>query len=293
MKKQLLFCLTLILSATLFGQTDSPSLQDSASYLSENRYPASAPRPEDREVYRIKKKVDIPVTAVGMGWSLYAFTKIYSKDKSTAAEVLALDKNDLASYNRFGADVYHPQAAKTSDYIFYGSMPLPLLLLADKEIRKDAGKIGFLYLESMAITGLLYTGATFFVDKYRPYAYNPETPLEKRMGGGAKNSFFAGHVALVGTSTFFIAKVYSDYHPNSSFRHVLFGLATAATASTAYLRYRSGQHFFDDLVIGTAIGTLTGILVPKWHKNPDQAKTGFKLMPYYGRDKGLALVYRF
>ncbi len=104
-------------------------------------------------------------------------------------------------------------------------MPLPLILLADKHIRKDAGKIGFLYLEAMSITGLLYTGSTYLTDRYRPLAYNPEVSIGERRGGGAKNSFFAGHVALVATSTFFTAKVFSDYHPQSKMRWIFYTTA--------------------------------------------------------------------
>ena len=44
-------------------------------------------------------------------------------------------------------------------------MPLPLVLLADKDIRQDAGEIGFLYLEAMSLTGLLYTGSVYIKDR--------------------------------------------------------------------------------------------------------------------------------
>jgi membrane-associated phospholipid phosphatase len=173
-------------------------------------------------------------------------------------------------------------------------MPLPVLLLIDKDIRRDAPKIGFLYLESMAITGLLYTGATYFHDKYRPYAYNSTTPMGKRTSGGAKNSFFAGHVALVGTSVFFTAKVYADYHPNSSLRHVLYGAATAATLATGYLRYKGGDHFTTDIIIGTGVGVLSGLLVPKFHKVKDPNGQGLSFSPWMGgRQAGVAAVYRF
>ena len=81
-------------------------------------------------------------------------------------------KEDINGFDRWGAGIYSEKAATTSDLLFYGSMPLPLILLADKHIRKDAAKIGFLYLEAMSITGLLYTGSTYLTDRYRPLAYN-------------------------------------------------------------------------------------------------------------------------
>jgi membrane-associated phospholipid phosphatase len=274
--------------------------QDTTVVTSTTSYPAkpdttisvTTPRPVDVEVYQLKPSVDIPLTAVGAGWSIYAFTKIYSKDPSTKEQIMALRQSDLNRFDRWAADVYSDKAANTSDFFFYGSMPLPLVLLADKDIRKDAGKIGFLYLEAMSITGLLYTGSVYVKDRYRPLAYNPEVPMEERMRGGSKNSFFAGHVALVATSTFFTAKVFSDYHPDSKLKYLLYGAAVVGTAGTAYLRHAGGKHFPSDIVIGTAVGTLSGLLVPHFHKNPLLKNPRLSVTPFTGQSHGLAMRYK-
>lgn len=246
----------------------------------------------DEPIYKLKPAVDVPITAIGTGWSLYAFTKIYSKEGSSPEQIAALDKNNINKFDRWAADVYSDQAADISNYPFYIAMPLPLVLMADRDIRKDAGKIGFLYLESMAITGLLYTGSTYIWDRYRPLAYNDEAPMEERLGGGAKNSFFAGHVALVATSTFFTAKVFSDYHPDSKLKYVFYGTAIAATGATAYLRHMGGKHFPSDILIGTAVGTLSGLLVPSLHKNKVFKNQNLSILPFAGKSNGVALVYR-
>jgi membrane-associated phospholipid phosphatase len=112
------------------------------------------------------------------------------------------------------------------------------------------------------------------------------------MSGNARNSFFAGHVALVGTSTFFTAKVFSDYHPDSKLRYLFWGAAAVATGATGYLRHRAGKHFPSDVLIGTAVGTLSGILVPTFHKTKLMKKQNFTLIPFSGQSHGLAMVYR-
>jgi membrane-associated phospholipid phosphatase len=244
-------------------------------------------------VYRLKPAVDIPLTLVTAGWSTYAFTKIYSKDPSTPQQIQNLRIEDINGFDRWGADVYSDKAAHSSDFFFYGAMPLPLVLLADKDIRRDAPKVGFLYLQAMSVTGLLYTGAVYFKDRYRPLAYNPQVPMDERLNGGAKNSFFAGHVALVATSSFFTAKVFSDYNPHSRLRWVFYAVAATATAGTGWLRHRGGKHFPSDILIGTTVGTLSGILVPHFHKNKDPQRKGLSLMPFTGRSHGIAAVYRF
>jgi len=245
---------------TIYGQTISDS-----SFVVDTIPPALSVK--NTKVYKLKPGADIPITAIGTGWSLYAFTEIYSKEESSEEKILSLNVNDIPSFDRHGASVYHPEADNVGNALFYGSMGLPIVLLFDKDIRRDAAKIAFLYLESMSVTGLLYTGSVYLADRYRPYAYNPEVPMDKRTRGGAKNSFYAGHVALVGTSTFFIAKVLTDYHPDWKAKWVPFTAAALATGTTGLMRYRGGQHFLSDILLGTTLGTLAGILVPEFHKN--------------------------
>ena len=97
---------------------------------------------------------------------------------------------------------------------------------------------------------------------------------------------------MIATSTFFIAKVYSDYYPETKL--MAFGLASVATGGMAYLRIKGGMHFPSDVVIGTAIGTLSGILVPHFHKHRLIKNPAMSIVPYSAGDThGLVLTYRF
>jgi membrane-associated phospholipid phosphatase len=243
------------------------------------------------EVYLLKPSVDIPVTAAGIGWCIYAFPRIYNKPYADIRSLNNLDKNDLNVLDRWAAGMYDNDADATSDIFFYGSIPTPLLLLADHDMRKDAGKIAFMYLEAMAITGFFYTGTANFVDRYRPYAYDPAVPLDERLTGNARNSFLGGHPALVATATFFTAKVFGDYHPDSKLKWVFYGGAIAATGATVYLRHKAGRHFPTDLFTGTTLGVLSGILVPHFHKNKAY-KGRMTILPYTGNEHGLTVLYK-
>lgn len=297
MKTRLLFLAAAMYAASSYAQNDSiqNSVDTDSLKLKKERaasYPSYQNPSDFKRIYKLKPGVDIPVTAVGMGWSLYAFTKIYSKDGSSLEKILSLQKSGINGFDRWAADVYHERAGENSDLFFYGSMPLPLFLLLDKKISRDAAKVGLLYLEAMSVTGLLYTGSTYLTNRYRPYAYNEAAPIGDRTSGGAKNSFFAGHVALVGTSTFFIAKVYSDYHPDSKAKWIFYTGAALATGTTAYLRHRGGRHFPSDILLGTAVGTLSGILVPHFHKNKLFKNEHLSVLPFAGKSNGLAVVYK-
>ena len=246
------------------------------------------------QVYRLNAGADITITAIAAGWSGYAFTKIYSKDDITHAELENLDRQNIPGFDRWAIRPFNETIDKASYIPFYAAMPAPLLLLLDKKIRKDGFKVMFLYLETMAVTGLLYTGSMYLTNRYRPYVYDERSPMDKRLTGNSKNSFYAGHVHLVASSVFFMAKVWSDYHPESKAKWLWYTGAAAVTGATALMRHQAGMHFPSDLVLGAGLGALTGILVPALHKNKS-VDDGLSLTPYFGNGSkgGLSLVYTF
>lgn len=252
---------------------------------------AVAPQPSTRNVYKMKYALDIPIAVAGTAYTLYGFSKIYGRDKVPEAEILALNPQDVNSLDRPATKNYSEKAKNASDKFFYGSMPAPLIFLLDKKMRKDAHKIGLLYLEAMAITGTVYTSGSMLANRFRPYAYNPEVDMGTRRGGGARNSFPAGHPALVATSTFFMAKVYSDYHPQMRNKWILYTIAGGATLATGILRIKAGQHFPTDVMTGIPIGVLSGLLIPHFHKNKENNYLTF--MPYsQGDANGLTAIIK-
>lgn len=248
---------------------------------------------ESGEVYNIKPAIDIPLTVAVDAWSLYGMNKIYSRDKTPESVVNALNINDINSFDRKTWSNYDEKAKDASDLFFYASMPLPLFLMLDKEIRKDGLKIGLLYLQAMGITGTVYTTSAMTADRFRPYVYNSTVPMEVRTKGGGKNSFLAGHPALVATSTFFMAKVFSDYHPDMKGKWALYTVAAGASIATGALRIKAGQHFKTDVMAGITLGTLSGILVPHFHKirkNQDPRITYFPNIQ--GDSNGFTILYK-
>jgi membrane-associated phospholipid phosphatase len=245
------------------------------------------------QVYKLKAKVDVPVTLASGGFTVFGFSKIYSRDKSPEAEILALNKDDLSFFDKSTAGNYDEKAKNASDKFFYGAMPAPLILLLDKKIRKDGLKVGFLYLEAMTITGVFYTGSSMIVGRHRPYTYGSDIPMDVRTRGAGRNSFISGHPALVATSTFFMAKVYSDYHPEMKNKWILYSLAGSASLATGLLRIKAGEHFPTDVMAGLPIGVLSGILVPHFHKIKAFRRSGLTLMPYYNEGaSGFTALYK-
>jgi membrane-associated phospholipid phosphatase len=248
---------------------------------------------KNQPVYKLKLAIDLPVTLVTTATTLFGFSKIYNKERLTVDEVESLDPRNVTRYDRSATRHYSESATKVANMLFYGSQPLPVIFLLDKRTRKDFPKLALLYLEAMGATGVPYVSAVYFGDRYRPYTYNPETPMDFKLRGGSRNSFYAGHPALVATSTFFIATVFADYHPESRCKWLFYTLAGAATAGTAIGRYLGGRHFPSDLIIGVAMGTASGLIIPRIHRNKDLAKRKTAIMPFFGESNGLTLVHKF
>ena len=239
------------------------------------------------EVYKLNNAIDIPLTVVTTAYTLYGFSKIYSRDPTPESVILALNPANVNSFDR-GVTSYRDLKAKdASDKLFYGSMPLPLLFLLDKEMRKDAPKLGLLYLQAVSSFGSLYATSAQIADRFRPYTYNPNEDLGKRKGGGGRNSFFAGHPGMVATVTFFSAKVYADYHPNMKGKWVLYTLAGAAAVTTGVLRVKAGEHFYSDIIVGIPVGVATGLLVPHIHRNRSKSPRLTILPTYRSHQPGL------
>ena len=243
--------------------------------------------------YTIKTKVEIPLVAAGAAFDFYNFTRISKKGPSSQAFVEGLKKTDVNWFDRWGIRPYSEKTDNLSYIPFYVSMPLPIIFFTmDKKMRKDFFKLTFLYVEAITITGALYSSAAAYVNRLRPFVYSPATPLDKRTISDSKKSFFAGHVALVATSTFFIARVFADYHPESRFKWLYYSIAGAATVATGYMRQVAGEHFLSDILLGTAVGTLSGLLTPSLHKNKLFKSRRLSIFPFGGNSEGLTVLYR-
>src|SRR5687767_4221630 len=202
-KRIIIYLVLIFLTGNAYSQDDTVRVNVQDTLIAPDTSVVLAENNTTKEfVYKLKPAVDIPIIATGTAWSLYAFTKIYSKEPSSVEKILSLKTSDINAFDRWGVRPFSKKIDSISYYPFFASMPLPFIFLIDKKTRKDFFRIGYLYWEAMAITGLLYTGSIYFTNRYRPYAYSSESTMDQRTRGGAKNSFYGGHIALVATSSF-------------------------------------------------------------------------------------------
>jgi membrane-associated phospholipid phosphatase len=84
----------------------------------------------------------------------------------------------------------------------------------------------------------------------------------------SRNSFFSGHVGSCAYSTFFMAKVYCDYHPElGAKKYLLYLAASVPPAIIGFARVKALAHFPSDVAVGFGLGAVIGIVLPELHKN--------------------------
>lgn len=233
-----------------------------------------------------------------VGLNVLGVKLIQEKDDLTLEKLNKLSKDDIWGVDRWAAGYYSEKANEDSYIPFYASFVLPLALLINENERGNAGQISVLFIETMATTGALFSITAGLVEKSRPLVYNESLASEKRIDSDEQRSFFAGHTAATAAGTFFAAKVFSDFNPDSPLKPLVWGVAAAIPASVGYMRIKAGKHFLTDNLIGYTVGAATGILIPELHKKSNKnlkvyPTTTFNLGEYNLTSQGLGLAYQF
>ena len=245
------------------------------------------------ELYKVNYKWELPVTAIATGVTLYNFSRVSKKPDPTEQQIEALSRNNVNPIDRWSMHPYSKNLDQLSYMPLYIAIPLPLLFLTDSRMRKDFLTLSYMYIETLAATGLLYSTAVNLTNRFRPFTYYGDAPQNLALEGNAKKSFFGGHVALVATSTFFMAKVYADYYPESPLKWIFYGSAGALTTTTAFLRNYAGMHFLSDVLVGAGVGMLSGILIPGLHLEKKGKPNHLSIIPVGLNGPGLLALYKF
>ncbi len=239
--------------------------------------------PKRLKRYHVNYWVTGSIIGVGMAGDYFAISRLKSKPKITPEELTFINSDqqrglinpiDRWAINQKSSD--RDLYTKISDYGEIGIFLLPSLLIIDKTIRKDWMDLLLMYVEGHTITFTMYNysplGPTF-VNRYRPFVYYPEVD-DRMTNNNSRNSFFSGHTGSCAYSTFFMAKVYSDYHPElGAKKYLLYLAASVPPLVIGYARVKALAHFPSDVAVGFAVGAIIGIVLPELHKT----KIGRKL----------------
>jgi membrane-associated phospholipid phosphatase len=228
-----------------------------------------------QKLYKVNYWVTGAILAVGAATDALAIDRIKNKAAITDDEIATLNPNLLNGIDDWALHqdpTNYQQFATISDY---AQIPifvlLPATLAFDKKIRKNWFDILFMYLEGHIVTFTFYNyswlGPTF-QNRYRPLTYYNQISMTDRESGNNRNSFYSGHTASVAFTSFFVAKVFCDYHPEFSWgtKFLLYTAALIPPVLEGYFRVRALAHFPSDDMVGLSLGAALGIIIPELHK---------------------------
>ncbi len=248
-----------------------------------------------QKVYKIHLGWEVPVALGLIGASSLGYKWMDQRASLTEAQVLALNPQSVNSFDRPAA-FYDPAGFKDaqgkSDILMTVFVASPLLLVLDKRIRRDWADMLGMLLVAHGADNTIFFSTLLLVRSPRPLTYNPAIPLESKTGVGKTNSFPSGHVSWAATSTFFIAKVYTDYHHIKGWKRMLFYTGAAIPPTiVGYYRVHAGSHFASDAIIGGLLGAVVGIATPELHRITKKVD-GLSMKPFFMNGaNGLSLQY--
>ncbi|MDH4036256.1 MAG: phosphatase PAP2 family protein [Candidatus Krumholzibacteria bacterium] len=239
--------------------------------------------------YSLNPKLEWTLLGTGALLDAVSVILVGQVEPFTVDELDRLDVNDINSFDRNGMHPYHD--GSVGDVLVATTYLLPLTFLANDDMRRDWRTLGLMWVEANMINLGIDGVVKATVKRPRPYAYDPNAPLDKRTDSSARLSFYSGHTTGAALNCFFAARVFSDYISSKRARIAIWTGAAAIPAVVGYIRVDSGRHFRTDVITGYVVGAAIGYLVPELHRHPSD-RLSLEPAAVLG-DAGLALNVSF
>jgi len=135
--------------------------------------------------------------------------------------------------------------------------------------------------ETQAVNYLLNDLVKFSIRRPRPFTYDTSGAVSdaSKLSPDSALSFYSLHASATFSAATSYTYLFAQRHPGEARWSIPVGLVThALAATTAILRAKAGKHFWTDVLVGAAVGSCVGLLVPYLHRGGGDegatAKTG-------------------
>ncbi|MDE5899145.1 MAG: phosphatase PAP2 family protein [Treponemataceae bacterium] len=174
-----------------------------------------------------------------------------------------LFRQDVNPFDRWAMNPYSKALDAAGSVTLGAAAAAPFLLFVTP--KTEWFSIGVMYAEAQLFANGMKNLVKAFVRRPRPYMYFDGAPGGKIADGDWCASFPSGHTTAAFAGASFLSFVFCAYFPDSPYRIPVVAASGALAVGTAALRILSGNHFLSDVLVGAAIGTISGIVVPLAH----------------------------
>jgi membrane-associated phospholipid phosphatase len=193
------------------------------------------------------------------------------------------DPSEVNGFDRGAIGNHSTVAGGVSDVTLVAAIAVPPLLdLVDVGMGEAFLTDLAVYAQVMLVNGALAQIAKYTVQRPIPRTYAGD-PLFLHEPAGY-GSFFSGHTSTVFAALTATAMTARLRHGE---RWWPWAVAGVVGSSVAWERVAAGRHFPSDVLVGAAVGTATGVVIPWLHVRTPEAVT---LVPVR---RGLGIAVRF
>lgn len=216
--------------------------------------------------YRLNLALDLTILGVGgAGWAVpQLFLDQIVKPSCPC------DTREINAFDRGIAGRNQRTLSTISDIALVAVVALPFGLEA-LDVRasddtflgwlQDAVVIGETIVVNGALDGLVKLGA----QRPRPLLYGEKPGSPALNDRGNYLSFYSGHTSTAFAAGLSYAQTFALRHPHSPYRPLVYAVAGGTGAAIGMLRIMSGKHFPSDVLVGAAIGSALGLVIPWLH----------------------------
>lgn len=238
--------------------------------------PAFETRPKDPEKavvppYSLSLAVDLPVFAGALAMRRHSGALLQDV-RDNPLDMASLNRNSVSSFDRWAIGYHSPSLSNLSSGLAWAEFALPAALTSLEIVRGQRPWHGavtdaVILQEALMISGALSSYAKSFPIHSTPLTYDPSVAMDEKSRPQNVSSFFSNHTSTAFTIATFTGYTYQLRNPESPLVPWVWGTGLSMAAGVGALRIFAGKHFPSDVLMGAAVGSLCGYLVPKLHVN--------------------------
>jgi len=219
---------------------------------------------------------DFMITGIIIGSTALSF----ALDNSVRNDMKRIHSSSMDNITNIGEKLGSPQ---------YGLALSGILYLGGHFARESELRItGVMLAEAIFLNGITTEVLKVVIGRSRPFSNEGNKDLDFFRINDEDNSLPSGHTS----TAFTIATVLSQRIDNTFASIALYSFA----GLTAFQRIYADRHWFSDVVLGAAIGTIVGLKVVKLNSEYDSQNASIKMNVYPvlgSRGYGTGLVFSF